>query len=35
MNNVCLRLASTPKFAGRLGTQGAKWAVEITQPIKS
>jgi len=35
MNNVCVRLASTPKFAGRLGTQGQKWAVEITQPFKS
>jgi flagellar motor switch protein FliM len=35
VNNVCLRLASTPKFTGRLGTQGAKWAVEITESLKS
>ena len=35
VNHVRLRLASTPKFTGRLGTQGAKWAVEITQAIKS
>jgi flagellar motor switch protein FliM len=35
VNNVRLRLASTAKFTGRLGTQGAKWAVEITQSLKS
>lgn len=34
VNHVRLRLSKTPKFTGRLGTQGAKWAVEITQPIK-
>jgi flagellar motor switch protein FliM len=35
VNNVRLRLASLPKFLGRLGTTGSKWAVEITQTIKS
>jgi flagellar motor switch protein FliM len=35
VNNVRLRLASLPKFMGRLGTTGTKWAVEITQTIKS
>lgn len=35
VNTVRLRLASMPKFMGRLGTQGKKWAVEITQSIKS
>ena len=35
VNQVRVRLASTPKFTARLGTQGSKWAVEITQPIKS
>jgi flagellar motor switch protein FliM len=35
VNHVRLRLARTPKFSGRLGTQGNKWAVEITEPIKS
>ncbi len=35
VNNVRLRLGSLPKFSGRLGTQGKKWAVEITQMIKS
>ena len=35
VNNVRLRLASLPKFLGRLGTIGSKWAVEITQTIKS
>jgi flagellar motor switch protein FliM len=35
VNHVRLRLAKSPKFVGRLGTQHAKWAVEITQPIKS
>jgi flagellar motor switch protein FliM len=35
VNNVRLRLASLPKFVGRLGTTGSKWAVEITQTIKS
>jgi flagellar motor switch protein FliM len=35
VNSVRLRLASIPKFNGRLGSQGDKWAVEITQTIKS
>lgn len=35
VNAVRLRLASLPKFMGRLGTQGNKWAVEITSTIKS
>ena len=35
VNHVRVLLASMQKFTGRLGTQGAKWAVEITQPIKS
>lgn len=35
VNQVRVRLASMPKFTARLGTQGARWAVEITQPIKS
>jgi flagellar motor switch protein FliM len=35
VNHVRLRLASLPKFLGRLGTQGNKWAVEVTQTIKS
>jgi flagellar motor switch protein FliM len=35
VNHVRLRLASMPKFTGRLGTKGEKWAVEITQTIKS
>lgn len=35
VNTVRLRLASNPKFLGRLGTQGGKWAVEITKPLKS
>lgn len=35
VNHVRLRLASMPKFMGRLGTKGNKWAVELTQPIKS
>jgi len=35
VNSVRLRLASIPKFTGRLGSQGDKWAVEITQTIKS
>jgi flagellar motor switch protein FliM len=35
VNHVRLKLSKTPKFTARLGTQGAKWAVEITQPIKS
>jgi flagellar motor switch protein FliM len=35
VNNVRLRLASLPKFIGRLGTTGTKWAVEITQTIKT
>jgi flagellar motor switch protein FliM len=29
-----LRLASVPKFHGRLGTRGAKWAVEVTKTLK-
>ena len=28
---VLLRLASLPKFEGRLGTRGKKWAVELTR----
>lgn len=35
VNNVRLRLASLPKFMGRLGTTGNKWAVEITQTNKT
>lgn len=35
VNNVSVRLANLPKFMGRLGTTGTKWAVEITQTIKS
>ena len=31
---VQVRLASLPKFAGRLGTQGDKWAVELTEMLK-
>lgn len=28
-----LNLASVPKFSGRLGTRGAKWAVEVTEAL--
>ncbi len=28
-----LSLASVPKFTGRLGTRGAKWAVELTEAL--
>lgn len=35
VNHVRLRLSKAAKFTGRLGTKGGKWAVEITQPIKS
>jgi len=35
VNQVRLRLAALPKFIGRLGTTGSKWAVEITQTIQS
>ena len=31
---VMLRLARRPKFEGRLGTRGKKWAVEITNVLK-
>ena len=35
VNHIRLRLSKLAKFTGRLGTQAGKWAVEITQPIKS
>jgi flagellar motor switch protein FliM len=35
VNQVRLRLAALPKFIGRLGTTGSKWAVEITETIQS
>jgi flagellar motor switch protein FliM len=35
VNHVSLRISKAPKFTGRLGTQGSKWAIEITQSIKS
>ncbi len=30
---VQIRLARVPKFLGRLGTCGSRWAVELTEPI--
>jgi flagellar motor switch protein FliM len=35
LQQVQIRLAKLPKFQGRLGTQGSKWAVELTQVLKS
>ena len=32
---VVVRLADTPRFKGRLGAVGEKWAVELTQTIKT
>jgi flagellar motor switch protein FliM len=32
---VTVRVGEMPKFNGRLGTCGGKWAVELTQAIKS
>jgi flagellar motor switch protein FliM len=31
--SVHVHVASTPKYVGRLGTRGANWAVEVTQPL--
>jgi flagellar motor switch protein FliM len=33
--HVQIRLANLPRFSGRLGTQGPKWAVELTDVLKS
>ena len=33
LGRVQVRLAKRPKFVGRLGTQGNRWAVELTQII--
>jgi flagellar motor switch protein FliM len=33
-SRVRLRLASLPKFNGRLGTRNGKWAVEINNVLK-
>jgi flagellar motor switch protein FliM len=32
-NQVQVRISSRPKFQGRLGTCGQKWAVELTTPL--
>ncbi|HMJ92309.1 MAG TPA: FliM/FliN family flagellar motor switch protein [Candidatus Acidoferrum sp.] len=32
-DTVQVNVSSTPKYSGRLGTRGAKWAVELTQPL--
>jgi len=32
--NVTINVGDLPKFSGRLGTSGGRWAVEITQIIK-
>jgi flagellar motor switch protein FliM len=34
-SRIQLRLAGAPKFAGRLGTKGTRWGVEITNVLKS
>ena len=34
LNQVQVRLVNLPKFMGRLGTQGNRWAVELTQVLK-
>lgn len=34
LNQVQVRLADIPKFIGRLGTQGSRWAVEVTHVLK-
>jgi flagellar motor switch protein FliM len=34
-SQVYLRLARSEKFAGRLGTRGKSWAVEITRPLEN
>ena len=33
-SRVRLRLASLPKFTGRLGTRSGKWAVEISNVLR-
>lgn len=33
-SHITIRLAGRPKFAGRLGTQADKWAVELTTLLK-
>lgn len=34
-SEVHLRVGQLPKFAGRLGTRGSHWAVQVTGPTKS
>ena len=35
VSHIQLRLSKIPKFVGRLGTRGNRWAVEATQILKS
>ncbi len=35
LNHVQIRLADLHKFSGRLGSRGGKWAVEVTQVMKT
>ena len=35
VNEIELRLASLPKFSGRLGRNGENWAIQINQTLKS
>ena len=34
-DRVEVRLEQLPKFYGRLGTAGGRWAVELTEGVKS
>jgi flagellar motor switch protein FliM len=35
LNHIQIRLADLHKFSGRLGSRGGKWAVEVTQVMKT